>query len=77
VLDEGPGVPAAERDTIFHPFTHGIAKDPSTPGAGIGLALVAHVAELHGGRAWVEPRRDRPGSDFRMFLPAEILRPAA
>jgi signal transduction histidine kinase len=50
--------------------------DPSAgvPGAGVGLAIVAQFAMLHGGRAWVE---DNPGggSSFRVFLPSR-RRPA-
>src|SRR6266545_997269 len=68
VEDEGPGVPAQLRERIFQPFHKGrnIADHP--PGSGIGLALVAQFASLHGGRAWVQ---DRPGggASFRVFLP--------
>jgi PAS domain S-box-containing protein len=72
VEDEGPGVPPQERERIFEPFRQGAAAPEHAPGVGIGLALVARFAELHGGRAWVE---DRPGggASFRVRLP---LRPA-
>ncbi|MGH2589898.1 MAG: sensor histidine kinase [Actinomycetota bacterium] len=68
VEDEGPGVPAEQREAIFEPFRKsGTVED--SPGAGIGLALVARFAEIHGGRAWVEPR-DPAGASFRVWLPA-------
>jgi len=65
VDDDGPGVPAEARETIFEPFRRNATA--FTPGTGIGLSLVARFAELHGGRAWVE---DRPqgGSSFRVVL---------
>jgi len=73
VEDEGPGVPTQLREQIFQPFHQGRNVARNTPGSGIGLALVAQFANLHGGRAWVE---DRPGggASFRVFLPD---RPAA
>ena len=40
----------------------------TTPGLGIGLALVARFAEVHGGRTWVEDR-DGGGASFRVLLP--------
>jgi two-component system sensor histidine kinase KdpD len=68
VEDEGPGVPAEQREAIFEPFRKsGVVED--SPGAGIGLALVARFAEIHGGRAWVEPR-EPSGASFRVWLPA-------
>jgi PAS domain S-box-containing protein len=68
VEDEGPGVPAQLREQVFQPFRKGRNVADHAPGSGIGLALVAQFAGLHGGRAWVQ---DRPGggASFRVFLP--------
>jgi signal transduction histidine kinase len=56
VLDEGPGVPEAERQTIFRRFWR---RDRSRPESrGLGLAIVARVAETHGGTVTVENRPD-------------------
>ena len=68
VEDEGPGVPAGLREQIFQPFRKGRNVADHAPGSGIGLALVARFAQLHGGRAWVQ---DRPGggASFQVFLP--------
>lgn len=68
VEDDGPGVPAEQREAIFEPFRKAGAVEDS-PGAGIGLALVARFAQIHGGRAWVEPR-EPSGASFRVWLPA-------
>ena len=46
VTDNGPGVPAAERDRLFDRF-HRLERSRSTPGSGLGLALVAAVVKLH------------------------------
>jgi PAS domain S-box-containing protein len=75
VEDDGPGVPDELRDAIFEPFAQG---DPSShsPGVGVGLTLVARFTELHGGRAWVEPR-EGGGASFHVFLPAMPAAPLA
>jgi PAS domain S-box-containing protein len=68
VDDSGGGVPDAEKEDVFELFARGTGSDPSAPGAGVGLALVAQFAALQGGRAWVE---DNPGggASFRVLLP--------
>jgi signal transduction histidine kinase len=47
VADNGPGVPEAERIRLFDRF-YRLERSRSTPGSGLGLALVAAVARLHG-----------------------------
>lgn len=47
VVDDGPGVPAAERERLFDRF-YRLERSRSTPGSGLGLALVSAVADLHG-----------------------------
>ncbi|WP_322033862.1 HAMP domain-containing sensor histidine kinase [Paraburkholderia sp. J76] len=48
VIDDGPGVCAAERERIFEPFVTG-----RPDGSGLGLAVVREIASAHGGRAWL------------------------
>jgi len=68
VEDDGPGVPLEHRESIFQPFGQGAGPPEHAPGLGIGLAVVARFAELHGGRAWVQ-ERDGGGASFHVFLP--------
>jgi len=46
VIDNGPGIPEAERDAVLQRF-HRAEKSRHTPGSGLGLSLVAAVARLH------------------------------
>ena len=73
VDDRGPGVGDDEREAIFEIFRRGSAGVAAGRGTGVGLALVAQFAALHGGRAWVEDNLGG-GASFRVFLPAR--RPA-
>jgi PAS domain S-box-containing protein len=68
VEDAGAGVPRELQAELFEPFRRGPQAPVRTPGAGIGLTLVARFAELHGGRAWVQDR-EGGGASFRVLLP--------
>lgn len=48
VLDHGPGIPLAEREKVFAPF-YRLAGRQDIKGSGLGLALVAQIAESHKG----------------------------
>ena len=66
VEDDGPGVAPEDRARIFEAFHQG-ARPGLDRGVGVGLAVVARFAALHGGRAWVE-ERSGGGASFRVFL---------
>ena len=69
VEDRGIGIPSNERSRIFEKFYRGDhVRTLNVEGVGIGLALVRHVAERHGGSITVE---DAPtgGSRFVLRLP--------
>jgi signal transduction histidine kinase len=67
VTDNGLGVPAEERETIFRPFMR--AHGRSFPGVGLGLAICRTIVENHGGTIRMEPAQGA-GSVFLFTLPA-------
>jgi signal transduction histidine kinase len=79
VRDWGPGIPREEQGRIFDRFYRAqSARDRNVRGSGIGLSLVRHIAEAHGGRVVVEspvpaPTGPEGGSVFRVFLPAPVV----
>ena len=71
VVDRGPGIADGDRPRIFERFYRGkSARDRQVRGSGIGLALVAHIAEAHGGVVDVSWGPDGVGSVFTIRLPA-------
>ncbi|MCC6625707.1 MAG: HAMP domain-containing histidine kinase [Deltaproteobacteria bacterium] len=70
VHDRGPGLPASAQARVFKLFERH-QHDPTKPaGTGVGLAIVAKVAERHGGRAWIEANADGPGITVHIWLPS-------
>jgi len=69
VDDQGPGIPEAERERIFEPFTRlsGITRHGSG-GTGLGLAIARRIADAHGGTI-VAGAPDGQGARFTVTLP--------
>ncbi|MBD3292855.1 MAG: PAS domain-containing protein, partial [Armatimonadia bacterium] len=73
VRDEGLGIPERHRDHIFQRF-HQVDDDvdhKSIGGTGIGLYLVQHLAQAHGGRVWLDSSVVGEGSTFTVRLPRD------
>ena len=67
VEDDGPGIPAEQRQAIFE---RGARLDTGKPGTGLGLAIVRDVAEIYGGTVALEESEDLGGLCARLSLPA-------
>ncbi|HEY6398354.1 MAG TPA: ATP-binding protein, partial [Solirubrobacteraceae bacterium] len=69
-VDDGPGIPAAERERVFERF-HRVdhAHTPSPEGAGLGLAIVRAIAEAHHGEVRVVAPLNGEGARVEMILP--------
>lgn len=77
VQDHGPGIPAAEQERIFQRFYRcGSELRRETPGVGIGLSIVKHIVEAHGGRVTVHSQLGQ-GSRFSLALPLDATAPGA
>jgi signal transduction histidine kinase len=68
VRDDGPGIPAADRERIFERFARvDEARDRGHGGAGLGLAIARDIAVRHGGRVYVADSAS--GACFVAVLP--------
>jgi signal transduction histidine kinase len=73
VIDQGPGVPPADRERIFEPFVQGADAVPGQ-GLGLGLAICRRIVEAHGGEISV---RDEPGGGSRFVFTLPVAAKAA
>ncbi len=72
VSDDGPGIPAAEIQSVFNHFYQ--SKNQKTKGhqgTGLGLAIARHIVEAHKGRIWAESETGC-GSTFHVLLPIRL-----
>ncbi|MBV8632412.1 MAG: ATP-binding protein, partial [Silvibacterium sp.] len=71
VVDHGIGIPVKEQSKIFEKFYR--VGDPlvhNTKGSGLGLSLVCHIVQAHGGEVAVESAPGQ-GSKFTITLPLQ------
>lgn len=68
VSDQGPGIGAGEKESIFDPFVRGRSGNGRGDGHGLGLFIARRVVEAHGGTIWVESGNGR-GARFRIRFP--------
>ena len=67
VADTGPGIPPAEQEKVFRRL-YRLEASRTTPGSGLGLALVKAIADLHG--ASIELSDNEPGLRVTVRFPA-------
>ncbi|MCO7594771.1 MULTISPECIES: sensor histidine kinase [Pseudomonas] len=69
VSDQGPGIPAAEREKIFDMFYTAARGDRGGQGTGLGLAICQGMIGAHGGRILVGEGIDGQGTCITLCLP--------
>jgi nitrogen fixation/metabolism regulation signal transduction histidine kinase len=67
IRDNGPGLPADDREKIFEPYV-----TTKTKGTGLGLAIVKKLIEEHGGEVGIESEIDE-GTSVKLLLPIEEI----
>jgi Na+/proline symporter/nitrogen-specific signal transduction histidine kinase len=69
VQDNGPGVPADQRELVFERFRQGGDAAMRPQGTGLGLPISRRIVEHFGGRLWLEPQQPGVGACFAAWLP--------
>ncbi len=68
LIDEGPGIPAGELESIFEPFVQSTRTNTGASGTGLGLSISKEIIEAHGGKIWAE-NNPEVGAKFSFIIP--------
>lgn len=68
IADNGPGIPEDEHQNVFRPL-YRLEKSRTTPGSGLGLSLVAAIADLHDGTIFMQDAY--PGLKISLVFPRQ------
>ena len=68
IVDQGPGVPEEELETIFNKFVQSSLTKTGAGGTGLGLAICYEIVTSHHGRIWAE-NQPEGGSKFTFVIP--------
>lgn len=68
IVDNGPGIPPAEREAVFERFYR--LPDSIASGSGLGLPIAREIVRSHGGEISLETNPDGPGTRVAVRLPA-------
>ena len=78
ISDNGQGIPAHFVDNVFDAFRQADSSSTrKTGGLGLGLAIVRHIVEMHGGRVSAHSDGAGQGSTFRVWMPLLAARAQA
>ncbi|MCU7939728.1 MAG: HAMP domain-containing histidine kinase [gamma proteobacterium symbiont of Bathyaustriella thionipta] len=72
IVDQGPGIPDEDKDSIFDKFNQSSRTRTGTGGTGLGLAICAQIVQQHNGDIWVEDAmegNDQSGARFVVIFP--------
>ena len=69
VADQGPGIPAEDREKVFDMFYRVDRQDTKSAGTGLGLAICRGIVEAHGGTVHAEPGINGSGTCIVIHLP--------
>jgi PAS domain S-box-containing protein len=74
VMDQGPGIPPGELETVFAKFVQSSRTDTGAGGTGLGLSICREIVAQHGGRIWAE---NSPPHGTVVYFELPALRSAA
>ncbi len=72
VEDDGPGIPAEEREKVFERFYRVLGN--SVPGSGLGLAIVKEIAQAHDAKIWFDSGQAGKGTIANVRFPTGMAK---